>query len=90
MLLTICLLSRQAILLSYLARRLERVHVGMSALAFALKVFTTNQAAVDVQCTYRDGALLVKVKVEHVPPYLTEVRTEDLLVSLLSFLWLIF
>lgn len=57
---------------------LKTVHVGMSPLPLALKVFAAAQAGVGVQVIETDGAHLLKVEVKHMPLYLAEVRTVPL------------
>ena len=64
------------------------MHEGVGTLAFTLEVLAAHEAAVDVQSIDRDRALLVEVEIQHVPPYLAKVRTEDLFFDLLSLLWL--
>ena len=51
--------------------------VGCRTWALALEVFATDQAAIDVEGTQAHRTLFVEVKVKHVLPYLTQVRTAD-------------
>ena len=60
-------------------RWLQRVHVSVRALSLPLKVFAAHETAVHIESADRDGALLVKVKVQHVSPYLAQVRAIFLL-----------
>ena len=50
------------------------MHKGACCLALALKVLAADEAAVDVKGADRDGALLMEIKVQHMPLYLAKVR----------------
>ena len=61
--------------LPFVVRSLQRMHVGWSSLAFALKILATDQTAVNVLGAECRGTLLVKIEVEHVSRDLPEIGT---------------
>ena len=53
------------------------MHVGVCTLTLALEIFPAHKAAVDIECGHRNGALLMKVEVEHMSSNLPQIWALD-------------